>query len=326
MAGLLKGEDLQTLFRTLVEKYDAEVKERGIYGVDEDLEFFLAEQKALLAGILSGWQTVRLPALLAEYEVIAVEQEVEWPIAPGIHQMLRCDALLRRKSDGLLFILEFKTVATPGYQWQNQWEHNIQILSYCAAVEETRNEPVGGVMIEGLVKGMRRKETAQSSPFFGRTLQTSPFCYTYETEVTNGDVLRSWEWSKKAKKIQLSWQEWLEGNLWMMDPSHLSEQFIVLPAITPIRSQMDRWRRQTISAEVRWAMAMDEIAEAEGNTVKLAELLDFHAPQHDNHCLRYGSPCSFMDICFNSLVEDDPIGSGLYQQRRPHHDTEIANG
>lgn len=95
-----------------------------------------------------------------------------------------------------------------------------------------------------------------------------------------------------------------------------------------------------IAAESRFQIGLDELIAAEraidefaenDNYDRLAmlhlrdkreELLDFFFPQHDNHCLRYGSPCSFSEVCFNDMVGDDPLGSGLYQIRTPHHSTE----
>ncbi len=41
------------------------------------------------------------------------------------------------------------------------------------------------------------------------------------------------------------------------------------------------------------------------------------------HCeFHFGEPCEYKSLCWNPTVESDPIGSGLYQIRMPHHEGE----
>lgn len=340
LAGILSTGNVEEALMAATTAYAAEVAQRGVSGI-EDVEFLIREQTGLLEGLVRGWVAIRLPRLLEEFEVVSVEEEFEWEIAPGLIQMLRMDVILRHKIEKTLFILEFKTVANPGYAWQQQWERNIQFMSYTQALKEHSGEEVGGVMVEGLVKGSRKLETAASSPFNGRTLQNSPFCYAYRTSV-DGNPFYSpkWHagkgWTKVALPEEtLSIKEWTE----IMDPDVLREQFVTVPPISPLKEQIARWRRQVIAAESRFQVGLDEVKaateildhmreNADAETIarwqhKVEETMDFYFPQHDNHCLRYGSPCSFSEVCFNDLVGEDPLGSGLYTRRTPHHATEV---
>lgn len=50
---------------------------------------FLAEQKAMLTGLLYAWATVRLPVLLRDYQPVLVEREMLWEM--GCHPGLPTD-------------------------------------------------------------------------------------------------------------------------------------------------------------------------------------------------------------------------------------------
>jgi hypothetical protein len=345
LAKILTGESVDASIESVINAYRAEITSRGIEGV-EDTQFLIGEQSALVSGLIRGWVKVRLPLILAEFEVVSVEQEFEWELAPGIVQMMRMDVILRHKIEGTLFILEFKTVANPGYSWQQGWERNIQFMSYTQALREHTGEEVGGVIVEGLTKGSRKLETAASSPFNGRMLQQSPFCYAYRTLIDKNPEAPmysgKWQPGKAWTKVAI-WEEagLLKDWIHLMDEETLRAQFITVPPICPLPEQIKRWRRQVIAAESRFQLGLDALAACEemldslGELVsaddpdfhaalaKREEIMDFYFPQHDNHCVRYGSPCAFSDVCFNDLVGEDPIGSGLYQARVPHHTTEL---
>jgi predicted metal-binding protein len=345
-AGSLTTDVLDGEIAQHLAMYRDEVEARGVSGQDDDVEFLVKEQSALIEGLVRGWVKLRLPRILEEYEVVSVEEEMSWEMAPGLTQMLRLDGLLRHRVTGLLFILELKSVASPGYQWQQGWEKNIQFMSYTQAVREITGEECAGVVVEGLVKGIRRRETANSSPFLGCQLQQSPFCYAYAQRVKGtDDVVLQTSWARNATKVLVP--DYVPMKVWVEEldaEGILAQQFVQVPPTSPLPEQILRWRRQTIAAETRFTLALQEVTSIErqianaedyesevGGAVhelsamreEREQLLDFHFPQHDTHCNRYGSPCSFYDACFEPNVAEDPVGSGLYKVREPHHTTEL---
>jgi hypothetical protein len=38
-----------------------------------------------------------------------------------------------------------------------------------------------------------------------------------------------------------------------------------------------------------------------------------------------GRQCPYLEACWNSSVGADPLGSGLYARRKPHHELELIN-
>lgn len=46
-------------------------------------------------------------------------------------------------------------------------------------------------------------------------------------------------------------------------------------------------------------------------------------PQNDDHCMRYrGEPCSYLSACWDEAVRVDPVGSGKFCARTPNHPQE----
>lgn len=285
------------------------------------------EQLCLLEGLVRAWVRYRLPRLLEEYEVVSVEEELEWRLDCQLIDMVKCDVLLRRRSDGLVFILEFKTTKRASYWWKRQWEHNTQVLANTQAIQEVLGETVGGMLIEGLVKGADGPDTAKSSPWYGQDIQHSPLCYIYKDEV-DGEVVYFTEYRRGAQKVavweEMTPKEWVE----MLTGDELEKLFCPVPPLKPRALDLQRWKRQTLAQELEVAGDLERIDAAleDGDDETAERLLDELFPKNDSACFRYfGHPCPMEPLCFTSEVERDPIGSGKYEWRVPHHEQEDNN-
>lgn len=82
----------------------------GAMLVHEDhYAYTVAEQRALTEALVRVWAIKTYPTLVETYEVIEVESEYEYELAPGITFMAKLDGLLRRRSDSEYEVLSFKT-------------------------------------------------------------------------------------------------------------------------------------------------------------------------------------------------------------------------
>ena len=280
--------------------------------VDEDRR---AEQVALFEGIVRAWYRVRYPKLLAEFEPVAIEHELTWNMGQKddvtVWDYIRCDGLLRRRADGSLFYWEIKTSGDPGENWIKSWEHNSQILINTTAIEELLGERVHGVLIEGIAKGRLAPDKLKTSPWYGKVIQQSPFCYVYVDPVT--------------KEISLSWQRnYRKMETWkllpikrlvneVMSEADCNALFVPVPPIRPSQLALARHREQCLWQESGIAKALvickNDLSQ-----------IDRYFPMNEDHCFRYwGYPCSFMGMCFDEEVAKDPLGSGRYVARVPHH-------
>lgn len=321
LAQVLAGTTLDSALSTARAAYTTDIESRGVYA-EVDTDFLISEQLAMLEGISRAWIRVCLPTLRADYDVIAIEQEQQWPVGADLVDMVRCDGILRRKADGLLFILEFKTVADISGDWVKSWQHNSQVLANTLAVEHAYQESVEGVLLIGLSKGRRLLDRGTTSPFYGRKTQNSPFCYGYRATVkSTGEPIYETSWSRNAQKVAI-WEEMpIEEWLTHFTDEDLAALFVTVP-LAPVRREQERWQRQTVAQETAIAEALTFYKSVPDAEKALA--LDSLFPMNDDHCYRYfGSPCSFEDLCFNAQVESDPLGSGIYQKRTPHHTTEL---
>lgn len=344
LARLIQGEDLNDVLSNLKEKYEAAVTSRGLAG-EVDIEFLINEQLCLLEGLVRAWVRVRLKEILSEFLVVDVEREMAWKMAPDVTVMLRLDAVLRRKRDGLLFIKDYKTLsAIYDSDWGKRFEHDSQLLCYSLAAEELYGEPIGGLLMEGLIKGKRAKDRSQTSPFLDQVIQQSPLCYAYESRDKNTHLpLYEKSWGKGTIKVPV-WE--LKGGIeaWLTtewSDLDLQDLFLVLPPIRPVRRDQERWRNQVTAQERNLVLDLaavkrlhDEALEGSPNDTDYEERweiyyasLDEYFPQNHNHCFRYfGHPCAMERLCFTEEIENDPFGSELYQTRVPHHSTEEEGG
>lgn len=335
LACLIVGENLEDVLEALKKDYADSVRSRTIHG-EVDLDFLIGEQTCLLEGLVRAWDRIRKRVILNEFDVIDVEKEVEWEIAPGMKVMLRMDLVLRRKRDRLLFIKDYKTVGTLYDDWAKKFEHDTQLLCYTLAAEAIYGEPIGGLLMEGLVKGRRAKEKAITSPFHGQMIQQSPLCYAYKSiSKTSGLPVFETTWNRGAEKVPV-WEmqggieHWLATEFSDLDLQNL---FVPLPAIKPLTRDQERWKRQTLALEtsvqsdVAVAEALRQHWEEQQTDEawdQFQEGLDTLFPQNFNQCFRFSfnHPCAMTNFCFTEAVEADPLGSGLYEPRVPHHLTE----
>jgi hypothetical protein len=332
------GDPIEYVLVQVLNDYQLEVLKSGVRNLTEgEVRFTIEEQQTMLEGMMRGWVAIRLPAILEEYEVVEVEQLWLWQLGPGIWMPMRQDAILRRRADGLLFILDYKGIPYGDTDnWQLKHERSDQTVLYITALEERTGEPVGGMLYEGLVRGQWKKETAQFSPFTGKRIQMSAYCYGYgnfdgeppsaeneyagvQTKYTNRKG-----WVKFRVRDRFSVPEWLEV---MQRDGELQEQFITMTPVNPSPEFRQRVRRQRYLNEVRYLSDLEKFQELRV-TVGLDHPdtllhLDLFAEQNNEECDRYGGDyrCAFKPFCdapnggIDLLPEDEN-----FEPREPHHD------
>lgn len=274
------------------------------------------EQSYMLEALVRAFHRVRQPQIDRDFELVTAERAMLWKLSDDIEMDFRFDRVERHRSTGVLYLRDFKTVGYAGMEWVRKWEKDPQIFAYLKAAQELLGEDIGGLFIEGLVRGKRKRETGKSPLFPGLQVQQSPLCYAYKMG-TNGSVKWSPRYVQGWKKVPL-WeemtpQEWIEEKL---SEEQVSELFLApVPEINPNPQRLERWRVQSDALE------RDIQSRADRVQGKIIPLLDVTFPQNTDACYKYGEdyPCEMEPICFNGEVESDPIGSGLYEERQSHH-------
>ena len=77
----------------------------------------------------------------------------------------------------------------------------------------------------------------------------------------------------------------------------------------------------------RWTAQMAQWGSVEGICRQDPKARAIFFPQHTDHCEPpFGDPCPYRWACWNAQVNRDPLGSGYYMEREPHHEVELIIG
>jgi hypothetical protein len=307
-AALLAGESVDDVVPRILTEFHAGTASQGWE------EWKQAEQGALVAGMIYAWARQVLPTLLAEYEVVAVEQEFPTEIAPGLTMGVKPDSLLERKLDKTLWYYECKTTSHLGPSWGAQWTKAVQLHGTAFLAGQRLSRPIEGMVIDGIYKGYVDKKS---------NTQKSILCYGHQRPGLLHGPEVSYVWRAGSKPAP-TWempggvQRWVAN----MPREVLSELFVQTPPIYLQERLVGAYLRQTVVRE-------DVITSAHGDMLEnpdaVEDIMDVVFPQHFASCApAIGSPCAWSDCCFNSVVGADPVASGLYVWRDPHHAAEVV--
>lgn len=296
-----------------------------------------AEQASLVEGLVRVYARRGLPRLLEEYEVLEVEREDNLEVAPGVILMARADGLLRKCSNGQLFVLSFKTAKHYTNQHSSDGSHDVQGLSESAIIESRLGQEVTGTLMVYLVKGDR----SEYPPDSGTYIQSSPLVHPWVRSsaggsVGVGDLAHSFKWRDTTGGHTLG-KGWYRGNIedympiseWitLLDENKIQpeagdilESLIVQPPpYMRRRSEAQDWLEQTAGLGNRIKLDAEALSSELGFRDK-GHALNVLFPQNRRSC-DWPSKCPFQDICFGPAGE--PLESGLYKEREPHHEREI---
>jgi hypothetical protein len=336
----LKGSGAATAASGARDAYLTEVRSRGLAveeGTDEGA--VIEEQAAHVEALVLAWCRVRLPKWQAEYELVEVEVEDRVSLSEDVLLAVRADAIVRRKYDHRMFVVNFKTVAQADDRWLKSWEVDMQLMTELLAAERRHGHEFGGVIIEGLIKGRRMPEKDAVGTVTGYR-DTTPLLYGYKTD---GDLPLTqpeygWEYTRrkgwyrfptwkenfprtshehKPTDVATSLQYWIN---WLPEEV-VEQQFVSVPPIMRDEQRIASKVRQIVAMEQRIASGLQSVGwlkEHDKADYLGSNGLDTHFPMNEQECY-WPSKCPAFDLCYTHGVSDDPAGSGLYQPRVDHH-------
>jgi hypothetical protein len=143
-----------------------------------------AEQNWLLA-ICLAWERGAAEDFFAKYEVLSIEEELTTPLTQNVILYTRADAIIRDKSDGGLWVLNWKT-AGDVKNWNRKWFYDIQSWTESLAAEAKLGEPVRGCIYYGIWKGPMYNGAISSRLVYGYRFVDRHGNVTYGTENNGG--------------------------------------------------------------------------------------------------------------------------------------------
>jgi hypothetical protein len=268
----------------------------------------------------------------------------------GIGLMGRLDFICRHRQTMEYSYHEFKTMAWPTDA--ESWETRLQFLIGYLAAERRLEQPMSAHWIHGLLKG--RREGRDYDPVTkGRTgpkIQASglcqPYCHPGQPPLSKDEWAPSHSFIGEDGKNHKLPKGFARRGVWeadwdLGDCASQAEYWVKwlteaerkqhLSLIGPMNRQdsvVEPFLRQLVANEKEWRDKVWEMYEqcqhlgtfgSEG----VQHMLDIRFPC-SWACRKYGTHhrCVFEDVCFRRQGWEDPLGSGQFVLRVPHHEPE----
>lgn len=238
---------------------------------------------------------------------------------------------LRKLLAGLEATVRYKNLPDAVIKASNKYNGYIQRFM--------KSEKVMGVVMIYLLKGKRYESSSRP----GLWEQHSPLVRAYRKLIGTEYEYAASLWydnpANKSGKGRLG-KGWEPFNVWeceevgfirgwvakLADPSNSLGQDVIgnsfkIPA-PYFRNQehIDSWVRQAKAIEQE-VQSKQKLLNSLIHGMELSKSLDFYFPQRRKGC-HYPVDCEMLDVCYNRSVFDDPIGSGKFVYRKPHHKLE----
>lgn len=251
------------------------------------------------------------PEYKAAYTDASIEEEMILAYPEGnLWVAFTPDRVGYRKHDDRPFYREYKSVKIASRGWFEHWPKAIQVHIGLKGWEvETGEKPVGYIV--GLVKGQWKE---------GRLHH--PYVYGWVKLDGEGGVSNPANWQADYKygltatgtwEYPLGIIEWVKR----LGRDVASAQF---PVSEPIMCD-DRLLGDLLEARASRERLLNLVRESCQTDQKLR--VKFFEPCYERCKPVVGAPCVYLAACHNKEVNRDPIGSGLYVPRTPHHEVEI---
>lgn len=272
----------------------------------------------------------------------------------GILLMTRPDLVLQRRVDGVLVNTDFKTAGDMSVNWIAQWTDNVQLALGSQGTARRLGKEVPFACIHGLLKGARRRSKMEGDlprQYTGPKRQESLLCYGWYRRPNPPFQIEDWKYSfnyvdseganRTLKGKGYEWvgvwdhftlpsdtdftviEYWVES----LPEEIIKDMFLVVGPLETPRHLLKHYipgvvEEEKLVLENLWKLhdARAEHGEpSEGFTLAL----DRAFPQSRSECYRYNNWCTMLKICNEQVGMEDPVGSGQYELRRPHHEPEL---
>jgi|TARA_R110001583_G_scaffold44423_2_gene140846 hypothetical protein len=266
---------------------------------------------ALAQGLSKAWIRVRIPQIVEEFDVLAVEKERALQIEDEELQLIipvRLDAELRHKSMETFHALEMKTTRTKRSYYFERFYYDIQTLMHLWTISSTY-ETCHSVLMEFLYKGygLDNGETWYS-PFVRGMVKhgVPPYDKTeYETE---GKFARRKDWNVFNVWEKFTQDEWAEKVGDKLDGQILN--------LSVVRSDMEipNYKAQMFFAHKRIAEGLSKLescSDAQDREALLNEYFPLAYTAYDHHLIGFDA--------------EEAMELGEYIPRKPHHPLEAEN-
>lgn len=242
----------------------------------------------------------RYNTLYSEDELILDRDPLWVPITP--------DRILEDKLTKQIEYREYKSALRADPKWQHSWLYAIQMHLGIKVVEEELNRKVAFGQVMGLLKG---------SESYSDHHLVHPFVWGYMST-------KSGKWSSETMRTA----EWIGMPVWeyeagvvryIQDVVGKEGSLRIFPMSPPVflnERMLDNWIDRRRFRQKQIATVKDVCK------TDLTARSTFFEMRTRNCRPPFGDPCAYVKCCWNASIGADPLGSGDYVRRIPHHDVE----
>lgn len=289
------------------------------------------EQGWLAYALVWAWGKRKLAKLLQEYEVLAIEPEINWPLGQledgrTAVMMSRPDAVLRRIVDDSLWTVSWKTAKKFDQTMLLKLECDTQTLTEGLAVQHWTGQPCRGTYYGYMIKGdketddefnVKRYKSHLIRPYhrdvaqFGGQVEDFRAAFKWFDGTGNRTLGRGWSRVNIWEWIEpLAWLEALESGV--VQPE-AGRDWIGEVAVEPMPQRFEPWSAATWIAEVMQTEA------------RWADPVEFYtAGRHHQSCHNYNKQCTAFGVCWRGEDIEDRLLSGRWKVREANHEDEFG--
>lgn len=297
----------------------------------EAFESLVEEQAWLAYALVWTFGRRRLPGLLNEFEVVAVEPEIAWLLSNGegwnesLVMMSRPDAILRHRTLGRLWTVSWKTTKRFTSESLEKLESDTQTLTEGLAVQHRFGEECAGSYYGYFVKGSKDLDKDLGFKRYSSPL-IRPYCKTTSVTFNPDDLKAAYEWfdGERSRKLGTTFKRvnmWEMGGIqeWLADldsgqiQPEAQRDWLSEAVVEPARQLFDpahaeRWVRSTIKNEVdNWLTPDPASLTCESGS-----------------CFAYRARCFAYDHCWRGKVLGDYVAEGRWKVREANHEDEFS--
>jgi len=300
----------------LTKEFEEELATQPTPRSDED-----RRQMDLLPALTHGYARAVLPWVLENYEIVASELEISYPVPnTDVIWMARPDLVLRTRvepgstdeSEQPLTIVDYKTAS----YWNaetgpSQWASSIQMMANAYVTGWTLQRKVDTYYMHMLVKGNKRYPNhlthayfrAASPPLFEDKWTTARTAKMSKVRVADYRTIQDWIWNG-------------------LKSEEVGEKFPVVGPFTVHQYTVEAFFRGVEQEEMYWHNNLKDLDWTQWHQLSFQNELDRRFPRtfacHDFT----GSRCQFYDLCHKQPEWGNPMQSERYKIREPHHPQE----
>jgi len=179
LENLGNGMEPVEIAATIRKEYEDLAKNSRVAVTQEMLEDY-DKRMITIQGMVVGYIELYGKEYANEWELVDAEEEFCIEFMPGVWQMGKKDKRIRKKSDGLLYLVEHKSASQISSSYINKLPRDQQTLTYAwADSQEHPEEPVTGVIYDVVKKPKIRQKKNETRKEFLKRIE---LLYTDEPE------------------------------------------------------------------------------------------------------------------------------------------------